>query len=595
MKLIFFLLLIALNCSFAYSMNLYPRSLDQMNRNKKLLLIGFGGYRNSTYGVNLDKTVLIYFKKYYNDVEIADPLYLTPTINYNNGTKNLKVNISCTVYETVSYSNFVCTIENKNESHFIELIQLNDLNIRNKSGHVVISSNEIELSYLAETTKNNIQAQYEELNLMIFDLIERNNNKDEILLYGNLEQNPSTNFTLLNWTLYLSENTFGCKYYHNYSQDRNSYDAISFYANKNINDNFNGKIVNESSSLYNRYHILIFSNGTDDSILYSKYEDSIVELLGFGDYHPPNTNGQIDAENRAYFKGTINNLKKYMKFTAKIINSTTLRFLEESFNVTAYGVMDIDNIDLDNGLVIYNITYSGTSNCKSILRMDSFNDYTFSDDNKTFSQSSAQMVYINENINLTNAEEMIIDFITFNSSNRFESNSFSFDFAIPNAKQKFNISDKGVAYLNYKNMENSTRYEIGCSMENKSNLYTIFCKPNQDVYTQLKTIRIKIPQVQTTKRLRFLDEVGNITFHAPQTQSGDIQFDYIPHLNKFSRKDSKNSGLSAGAIVAIILSSLAVIVAVALAIYFLNKKPAKVGPKYIIDYNNQNSSVNINK
>ena len=101
---------------------------------------------------------------------------------------------------------------------------------------------------------------------------------------------------------------------------------------------------------------LNYKNNSDDLILYSKYEDSIVELLGFGDYHPPNTNGQIDAENRAYFKGTINNLKKYMKFTAKIINSTTLRFLEESFNVTAYGVMDIDNIDLDNGLVIYNIT-----------------------------------------------------------------------------------------------------------------------------------------------------------------------------------------------------------------------------------------------
>lgn len=284
-----------------------------------------------------------------------------------------------------------------------------------------------------------------------------------------------------------------------------------------------------------------------------------------------------------------------MRFTAKVINSTTLRFLEESTNVTAYGKIDEYNIDLKNGLVIYDIRYNDTAKYKSIVGIESFHDYEFSDNNETFYKRSAQFIYDKENINLTNTENMVIEFFALNSTNRFESNAFSFDFSIPQTKQKYNISAKGQAFLNYKYMENSTRYEIGCSVKNKSNLYTISCEPEKDVYTLLKTIRIKIPQVQSTDRLRLLDEDGNSTFYAPHTQSGDIQFDYVPQFKTFARKDTQNTGLSAGAIVAIILSSLAVIAAVGLTIFFLNRKPINSGPKYINDYNNQNSSININK
>ena len=590
MKLIFFVVLIAFNFGFDNAMHLFQRNLVAINRDKKLLIIGFGGYRNKTYGENGDKKLHIYFKKYYNNFNMAPSLYLTPTINYNNGTKNLKVNISCIPNESESYSFFSCNIENKNESHFIELIQLNDFNFRNESGHINIYANEIELSYLAETTKNNIQVQYDPLSLIIFEFKNRYINNNQVLLYGYLESNSYGNLSTFNWTLYLSENNFKSEYYHNYTQDKNSLDVISFSPGENINDNFNGKIINSTDI---NGLILIFSNETDDSILYSKYEDSSFELLGFSDYIAPKTD--TDARNRAYFKGTINNLKKYMRFTAKIINSTTLRFLEESTNVTAYGIIDTYNIDLKNGLVIYNITYSNTAKYKSIVGMESFHDYEFSDDNITFIENSAQFIYDKENINLTNTENMVIEFFAFNSTNRYESNAFSFDFSIPQTKQKYNISGKGQIFLNYKYMENSTRYEIGCSVVNKSNLYIISCKPEKDVYTLLKTIRIKIPQVQSTDRLRLLDEDGNSTFYAPQTQSGDIQFDYVPQFNTFARKEKKNTGLSAGAIVAIILSSLAVIAAVGLTIFFLNRKPIKSGPKYINDYNNQNSSININK
>ena len=582
--------MLAFNFSFITASNpLLKRNLA--DDTKKFLLIGFGKYSNSEPD---KRTFNMYIHLMNNPAEESySNIYFNAYVIYEDKNKSDNVPVDCSYDSELEDQSLIydCVIKNDNKNSIMN-ISLNNyqFKVTNSSGgnNLTFIKDQIILSTIANSTSKNIEKKNEPLNFNIFYLNEDPIiKKNEVELNGNIiwkDKGPN-NFT---FELSMPEKV-NCSYYYNYTGK--NYDKIIFSRQNDANIRLNAMMVKTSYS--SAHYILIYKNNSDDLILYSKYEDSIVELLGFSEYTPPNT--KSDAKNRAYFKGTINNLKRYMKFTAKIINSTNLRFLEESFNVTAYGVMDVDNIDLDNGLIIYNVTYIGTSKYKSIIGMNTFNDYTFSDDGETFTKSSAQMVYDNENINLTNTEEMIIDFITFNSSNRFESNSFSFDFSIPKAKQKFNINDKGVAYLNYKNMENSTRYEIGCSVENKSNLYTIFCKPDQDVYTQLKTIRIKIPQVQTTKRLRFLDEVGNSTFHAPQTQSGDIQFDYIPQLNKFSRKDSKNSGLSAGAIVAIILSSLAVIVAVSLAIYFLNKKPAKVGPKYIIDYKNQNSSVNINK
>jgi hypothetical protein len=71
--------------------------------------------------------------------------------------------------------------------------------------------------------------------------------------------------------------------------------------------------------------ILIFSNGTnDDSLVYfnSTIQDNKASLLGFEQFK--NESNQ-NATSIATFKGTTNNLKKYIKFTTKItylINST---------------------------------------------------------------------------------------------------------------------------------------------------------------------------------------------------------------------------------------------------------------------------------
>ncbi len=507
-----------------------------------------------------------------------------------NKSDNVPVDCSCEPNCEEQSLTYKCVVK-KDEKKDIKNIALNDYQFKAKNlsgvNNLTFNQDQIILSTLAKSTRKNIEKENETLNFNIFYLKDEPIiKKDEVELNGNIKWEDIVESEYFYFNLSIPENVT-CHY--NYS--KNIYERIICQPQNDVNIHLNGMMA-KKNYIDNEY-ILIYENNTDDLILYSKYEDSSFELLGFSDYVPPKTNN--DATNRAYFKGTVNNLKKYMRFTAKVINSTTLRFLEESTNVTAYGKIDEYNIDLKNGLVIYDIRYSDTAKYKSIVGMESFHDYEFSDDNETFSKSSAQFIYDKENINLTNAENMAIEFFSFNSSNRFESNAFSFDFSIPPTKQKYNISGKGQAFLNYKYMENSTRYEIGCFVVNKSNLYTISCKPEKDVYTLLKTIRIKIPQVQSTDRLRLLDEDGNSTFYAPHTQSGDIQFDYVPQFKTFARKDSQNTGLSAGAIVAIILSSLAVIAAVGLTIFFLNRKPINPGPKYINGYNNQNSSININK
>ena len=588
MKLIFFLILFVLNSSFACSMNLYPRSLADINTNKKLLIIGFGNYHDVT-DENGDKKFRIYFKKYYNDLEFRDSFLLTPTIDYYNGTKNLKVNISCIVNEVESFSNFECTIENKNKSLYIESIQLNDLNIRNKTYYTMISANEIELSYLAETTKNNIQAQYGTLNLMIFDLIDRKIDKDEILLYGNLETNPIENFTELSWKLYLSENKFECKYYHNYSQNSTSYDAISFSPDKNINDNFNGKIANESN---NRYHILIFSNGTDDSILYSTVKSSSADLYGFENYTKYENKS---AENVAVFFGTSNILKKYLRFPASVRYGTnsTLRFLEV-LSTNATGTILTNSTDIDNGIFKYRIVFPGTEYIKNILGIYYSNDFQFSDDNVSFTREEINTV--GDYINLTNTDELEKPvFINFSEGNpTVDENTFSFKFRLKSNNSNINITNKQPIFLNYSSMETSERDEIdSCTIENNTNIFTINCEPKKDIYTLLNSLIIKVPNVTTNRRLRFLQSSGNSTIRAPKTAQGDIQFDYNPEVNTFGRKSSKKKGLSGGAIAAIVLATIAAVVAVGVAIFFLNRGP--INPiKTSTEMNLPNSTTNIN-
>ena len=343
------------------------------------------------------------------------------------------------------------------------------------------------------------------------------------------------------------------------------------------------------TSLFN-YYILLFANNTDDLVLYSKEQITYVELLGFGNY---DDQSPIDnARNQVYFLGTANNLKKYLRFTATITNTnrSSLRALQVPKVVNATG--NLTSIDLNTGLAIYNVSYNGTAGMTGNLLIISGNDYKFSDDINNFDSSAVTVIIIGQNINITNPNALIAEFINTMEKPTYSGNSFSFNMRFPNTTQKLNISDKQTMYLDYYNLENSKRDEIDCSIENKTSYFTILCEPKKDVYTQFKTLIMKIPNL-SSRRLRFLQTAGNSTYLAPLNANGDIQFEYNPEVNTFARKASKKKGLSGGAIAAIVLATVAAIAAVGIAMFFLNRGP--VNPiKTSTEMNLPNSTTNIN-
>ena len=176
-------------------------------------------------------------------------------------------------------------------------------------------------------------------------------------------------------------------------------------------------------------------------------------------------------------------------------------------------------------------------------------------------------------------------------------NSFSFNFKLSDSDSKdLNITQKQSSYLIYEPMDkpnsNETK-ECECSIENKTNTYYIKCEPKENVYTLLKKISLKIPRIQTTRRLRFLASSGNSSIYAPEEQDGDIQYVYNPDFNSFSKRYSKEKGLSKGGIAAIVLATVAAVVAVGVAFFFLNRAP--VAPiKNGSTLNIQNSVTNMN-
>ena len=113
--------------------------------------------------------------------------------------------------------------------------------------------------------------------------------------------------------------------------------------------------------------ILIFSNKTvNDLLLYSNYTHKkvIPEIIGYDNYIGPTNN--TDAKNRAHFRGTLEKLKKYLLFAVRIKRSTLLRILEDDIVVTAQGIRDDKNSDLNNGHFIYDVTFENTSNMNII-------------------------------------------------------------------------------------------------------------------------------------------------------------------------------------------------------------------------------------
>ena len=588
MKLkLFLLFVISLNfSSFINSSHLPKRKLDSTDNNK-LLIIGFEKYRKD-FSQNIDEVNFnMHLKKIDNTLELIN-IYLKSSVEYEDGQTNDNMDVTCELPFTDEQRISYCKIKNFNISNKIANVRINnDIFIiqYNATNNLTLHEDEILLSSLAEETIKNIETQNDSLSYWIFNLNKVPNiTKNEGILYGEIDFDASDpqNFS---FNLNLTEPT-NCLYnYYNYNPDKSQ--IITFTPKNNINAHLNGMMSLTSSF---NYYILLFANNTDDLVLYSKEQITYVELLGFGNY---DDQSPIDnARNQVYFLGTANNLKKYLRFTATITNTnrSSLRALQVPKVVNATG--NLTSIDLNTGLAIYNVSYNGTAGMTGNLLIISGNDYKFSNDINNFDSSAVTVIIIGQNINITNPNALIAEFINTMEKPTYSGNSFSFNMRFPNTTQKLNISDKQTMYLDYYNLENSKRDEIDCSIENKTSYFTILCEPKKDVYTQFKTLIMKIPNL-SSRRLRFLQTAGNSTYLAPLNANGDIQFEYNPEVNTFARKASKKKGLSGGAIAAIVLATVAAIAAVGIAMFFLNRGP--VNPiKTSTEMNLPNSTTNIN-
>ena len=178
----------------------------------------------------------------------------------------------------------------------------------------------------------------------------------------------------------------------------------------------------------------------------------------------------------------------------------------------------------------------------------------------------------------------------------YSTNSFSLKIDGGTLKREnISIEDWEIVYLSYIPMfKKSNRDEIKCKLLNKTISFLITCSPMHNVDTYINTMIINIYN-SDSKKLRFLDEKSNHTLYIPSDTQEEIHYEYKPISSPFAKKKS-SSGLSAGAIVAIILSILAVVVAIAAILLCLNRVPhARIAPnKNIQDINIINSTTNIN-
>ena len=116
------------------------------------------------------------------------------------------------------------------------------------------------------------------------------------------------------------------------------------------------------------------------------------------------------------------------------------------------------------------------------------------------------MVTINDNIR--NPNDFYIPMFDIINKD-ISSEHFSIDF---NASEKLLIEKQQNAYMGNYPLDISEKEEIECSLENKTDNLRIICNPKNIIYTYYSTMIIKIPQIKSERKLRFLKTKENCTF-----------------------------------------------------------------------------------
>ena len=545
-----------------------------------LLLIGFSNFSNPTDNKQ-EFSYDILFKKNNSVSEIDNYKFLYNNVSISNGTKTEQIELNCSKNE--KDTNDDLSYNCKHEINSIIFGNITKLNASKiflfSNGTKNFSDVKIVESSLIDEAINNIQNQNNVLKFGTFYLKKVSNSTNRFTVDGDIKEqfNGTLNSSVLGEEVHalVINGT-----------------QISFYVDKYIDEHLNGKMAKiiEGDDSVDYDYILIYKNESNikDLARYiSPNSKLFVEVFGAGGFSKTTSKGNI------YIRGSpelLKSLRKYIKFTAKAIyNNKKLRNLEET-SVNATGVKD-DNESTEN-IVVYNVDYKGLPNSNSI-DLKPNNDFIFSEDNVTYDENQLTVGVDPEiNLNESNPEiPVVIDLKDPNEPVKYNPSSFEIEFNT--SKLKFSSNE---SYFQYPtNIGNKTYEEINCNLFNKTNsndYYKISCSTSKTIIALVKDLRITVPQISSTRR-NLQATTNNKTFLFPQDNDKLMNYEYSAKTHDYFRR-SKSTGLSAGAIVAIILSSIAALVAVGLVFFFLRKNQSPPVIKNQPDFNVINSTSNIN-
>ena len=548
------------------------------NNPKSIMLVGFSGYHStlSQQDEGHPQTTINFQVHFIKEKNTTSYLNMSLPISLElKNTSKLRLDINCTYKniddegkkEIVTYNCIdETTIINKSDIQSVTPI-INFTFYSNESS-IRVTENDIDKSSYADTTIKNLTTLHSDIKYDIFylDKIILNKN-DEFILTGNFYDNESA--TTINLTLSQK------KYNASVTKDK-----IVFKPSGTLDDYLHGKM---EETIKNSTYVIIFAEkGVDDHLKYPV--DKKIELSSFGNYTKPTANS--DAYNYLYITGNqyiLNGLEKFIRF------NTTIKYLNESTTIEANGTLIENNQTKD--IAVYNITYYGTKN-KNIISIEPPKNIEFSENETNYERYNE--INIPSDLNLLEEEEIIIERMSnINGLKDNNSTSFTYEFNLT-GDPIFSLGIQKNAYLKYHPNNNiSMNDEIKCVVQHFALIYRMICTPTKNVYTNFNTTKIIILNITSSNsRLRALQSTTNRTILPPSDTKEIIDFTY-PNYHVYRK--IKKSGLSAGAIVAIVLATVAAVAALGIAIFFLGRAKANPPPiRNPSDLKMVNSTSNIN-
>ena len=562
MKPTLFFFLIAL----VFTDTIYKKR-DDNNYDHKMILVGFGDTTTSQTEGKLKEEFTLFFRKN-KDFSSYKNLNVSVSV-VNNATQISKDYIANCKNETPKNLDikYQCSFELENQTvakiKFLKNYTFYEISGSNTTIYTDISIIESPLALEAMEDINNLTNALNDTHYYYtFSLAKIEQNNGQFKLIGNLSENLTEQES---GDLILSEEKLSCIV---------SNDSIVFNSTKSLFDNLNGKIAKINATKHN--YVLIFSeNEKESSIYYSNNTNSFIEIIDinkFKSYTDKNATATI------YFRGApsqLNYLKKYLRFTALLgyneqnQKTTNLRNLQSTImytNVTVEGTKDNLN---ENEIANYGLDIKNTSG-KNIISLTSNNDYEFSE-YPDFSNPLKLNILIDNKTktNLLNNDTSIPE--TFTRASDINKNSYSFGFDFDLTNKMIIPNNETTVILSYPSQKNISREEINCTLSNlKDNLkFKILCQTQNTINTLMKNIYIIVPELSSRLRVLYDGKI-NRTLYAPTNDDGIIDYEFIPNVKNPKKK---HNGLSAGAIVALVLSTVAVVAAVMIAIMLFSQVP----------------------